>query len=80
LGHSREIEAEHYWRVTDVDYEQALQGDPPRGAKGDSVHATQGTTTNDKGDESPENCRAESSPVVCGVHMETPPAGLEPAT
>ncbi|MCU0878210.1 MAG: site-specific integrase, partial [Pirellulaceae bacterium] len=80
LGHSREIAAEHYWRVTDADYEQALQGDAPGGAKGGSVHVTQGTTTNDKGDDLPENCRAESFPVVGSVHMETPPAGLEPAT
>jgi integrase len=78
MGHSRGIAKEHYLRVTDEDYKRALRGDALGGAMGDSVHATQSPTTNDKRNESAEVCRAESFPVVCGVSLEPVLGGLEP--
>jgi hypothetical protein len=78
VGHSEAIAHKHYQQVTDEDFRLALEGDALGDAPGDSVHVTQTTTTNDRRDEFPENCRAASSPVVCGVSVEVTPRGLEP--
>jgi hypothetical protein len=71
LGHSPKIASEHYWRPTAEEIRRAIEGDATGDAQGDSVHVTRITTTNDKREESPENCRAVSLPVVCGGSDDT---------
>jgi integrase len=78
LGHSREIAAEHYWRVTDADYERAIT--PDLGAQGDARHAKPGGTAVDTLAEAAAFSPAESIADHYCPSIQAPPAGLEPTT
>jgi integrase len=78
LGHSREIAAEHYWRVTDADYERAIGPDPR--ALADARHAEPAGTAVDFVAEATAISPAESLADPYCPSIQVPPAGLEPAT
>jgi integrase len=73
MGHSRTVAAEHYWRVTDADYDRALGG-----TTGGTDTATQDTTATDKLEPQPTVCQSVSDSDGCGVSVQVTPRGIEP--
>jgi integrase len=82
LGHSRAIAAEHYWRVTDEDYERAaaVEGGARGGATGDSVDTTQDSTATDTNSGNPGESRPLAEAVEVGGIGKAPRTGFEPVT